>query len=92
MTRLGYLGPAGTFSEEAVRSATATSWSSASVSSVTLIGPSTEFSIGTIARSTLPSGTARIVSRTVAMPTSSASAPSSAARAASSENVPAGPR
>ena len=72
---------------------TATSLSSsASVSSVTPTGPSSEFSIGTIARSTLPSETARIVSRTVASPTSSASPPSSAVRAASSENVPAGPR
>ena len=67
--------------------------SSASASSVALTAPSSEFSIGTSARSTPPPWTAMTVSWIVGNGTSSPPrSPAVAARSASSLNVPAGPR
>ena len=66
--------------------------SNASVSSVGRTEPSIAFSNGTSARSDSPEATARIASWTVAAGCAAISVPAVAARSASSEKVPAGPR
>ena len=64
----------------------------ASSSSVTGTDPSTEFSIGTTARSASPARTASSATVTVEHGTSSASAVPGSDRSACSVKVPAGPR
>ena len=64
----------------------------ASVSSVALTEPSSEFSIGTNARSTAPSWTAMIASCSVGSGTQLWSPRPATAIRASSLNVPSGPR
>src|SRR3954451_5576866 len=66
--------------------------SKASVSSVDRTAPSIEFSKGTSARSASPSATARMAAYTLGRGSGSMSASRAAARSASSEKVPAGPR
>ena len=66
--------------------------SQASASSVAVTPPSSEFSTGTSARSTAPRSTAITASWIDANGTSSASCAAVAWRAASSLNVPGGPR
>ena len=66
--------------------------SQASASSVAVTPPSSEFSTGTSARSTAPRSTAMTASWIDAKGTSSALARGGGRRAASSLNVPGGPR
>ena len=66
--------------------------SQASASSVAVTPPSSEFSTGTRARSTVPRSTAITASWMEPKGTSSASRAAVARRAASSLNVPGGPR
>ena len=71
---------------------TTSSVSKASASSVGLTAPSSEFSIGTSARSTVPSWTAMTVSWMVGSATGSQPSASGAVISASWEKVPSGPR
>ena len=64
----------------------------ASSSRVALTAPSTEFSIGTIARSAAPSRTASTVACTVGHAMAPPRAAGSNAARAASVNVPSGPR